>query len=188
MEPDPSINGLYAELFNLTQFGVPLLLILLGLIVGRTVERRHLARLDERERELGEMLVTDVRTYAAGVVPAKSAELVMGQVVIATDYLKTFLAGLRKILGGRVRSYETLLERARREAIVRMLDEARRRGYNAVCNLRIDTADIGGMAGARGAAMAAAFVSGTAYRLEPSAVSRQRSAPGEEGANPAADG
>ena len=149
----------------LLQLGVPLFLLMLGLIVGRTVEKNHLKRLDEHDRRNADMLLTNVRSYAPNADPAKYSTLVMGQAVIATDYLKSFLAAFRKILGGRVRSYESLMERAKRESIAKMIDEARAGGFNAICNIRVSTADIGGMTGAKGAVMAEAFASGTAYYI-----------------------
>ena len=65
--------------------------------------------------------------------------VVSGSVVISVDYFKRFLAGLRTIVGGRVTSYESLLDRARREAILRCKEAARERGYQAVVNLRLET-------------------------------------------------
>jgi len=62
--------------------------------------------------------------------------------VISADYFKNFVAGLRKLIGGRLRSYETLLDRGRREAILRMKMDARRRGANRVFNVRFETASI----------------------------------------------
>jgi len=138
-------------------------LLLLGLIVGRARERSHFRNLDERERQLEYMLLTDIKTFPGGADGTRGGTLVMGQAVIATDYLKTFFAGFRKIIGGEMRSFESLMERARREAILRMLEEARDKGFNAVCNLRMGTADIGGVTGARGAVMVEAFATGTAY-------------------------
>jgi uncharacterized protein YbjQ (UPF0145 family) len=144
--------------------GVPVFLILLGWTVGRTRERRHLRALDARERALAHMRVTDIKTFPDGADPARSARLVMGEAVIATDYLKSLFAGFRKIVGGELRSYESLMTRARREAILRMLEEAHAQGYDGVCNVRLGTADIGGVAGGRGVVMAEAFAWGTAYR------------------------
>ena len=91
--------------------------------------------------------------------------MVRGEAVIATDYLKTFLARIRNILGGEVKSYRSLMLRARREAILRMLEQARQQGYDAVCNVRLNTADIGGMATRRRAAMVEIFATGTAYLI-----------------------
>ena len=43
------------------------------------------------------------------------------------------------LFGGRVKSYESLLDRARREALLRMKEEAVARGYAAVINVRLET-------------------------------------------------
>ena len=149
----------------LLQLGIPLFLLLLAWFTGRYAERRHYRSLKNREREMADMLVTDLKTFPGGADPSRGGELVQGQAVIATDYLKTFLASLRNIFGGEVKSYESLLQRARREAILRMMAQARGRGYNAVCNIRLTMSDIGGMAGAKGAAMVEVLAWGTAYKM-----------------------
>ncbi len=149
----------------LFQLLVPLILLGLGLTVGRATERRHLRNLDERERRIAGMLITDLREYSPHLEPESGSSLVMGEVVIATDYLKTFLANLRKIVGGRLNSYQILLIRARREALLRMIEDTQRKGYNAICNVRLDTADIGSQMGKKATAMVEVLASGTAYRV-----------------------
>ena len=90
--------------------------------------------------------------------------LVMGAVVIATDYFKVFASGVRGLLGGRLRSYEALAERARREAIVRMLRDARRLGANVVWCVRIETSTVqGNQPGKSGGVEVMAY--GTAMRV-----------------------
>lgn len=150
------------------QLGIPLFLIVLAVIVGGSVERAHFRSLRRREKELADVLVTNIKTFPGGVHESKVPALVSGNVVIATDYLKTFLANLKKIVGGELKSYETLLERSRREALLRLLEEARSRGFDAVCNLRFESADVGGMTGKRGAAMVEVYAYATAYRRAPS--------------------
>jgi uncharacterized protein YbjQ (UPF0145 family) len=150
----------FAVLF---QVGIPLGLILLGLLAGRAAEHAHLRSIRRREAEYGDMLLTDVRWFPGGADPARRAELVTGDVVIATDYFKTLAAGLRKVVGGELRSYETLLTRARREAVLRLLEDARARGYNAVCNLRLDTVNVGGTDRRRSVPMVELIATGTAY-------------------------
>ena len=81
----------------------------------------------------------------------------------ARDYLKSLLAKIRKTLGGELGVYQKLLLRARREALVRLLEQARSQGYNAVCNVRLDAADVGGTSGGRGTTMAGIMATGTAY-------------------------
>jgi len=70
--------------------------------------------------------------------------LVSGNVVIANDYFKTFVAGLRNLIGGSVNSYESLLERARREALLRMKEEAESLNAHFVFNVKYNTANISG--------------------------------------------
>jgi len=147
----------------LVNIGLPAFLLLLGWVAGRTRERIHLRRLERGERALAHMLTSDLKTFPPHADPARGAALVMGEAVIATDYMKSFLARIRKIVGGELSSYETLMERARREAILRMLQQAQRAGYDAVCNVRLNPADIGGVTGRRHAVMAAVCATGTAY-------------------------
>lgn len=144
-------------------FGTPAFLILLGLVAGRAAERRHFRSLERRERDLADMNATDVRTYLGGAEPSRRAALVTAEVVIANDYLKSLLSALRKIVGGELRSYGSLMLRARREALLRLKEKARRMGHNAICNVRYETADIGGMARKGGAATVVVSASATAY-------------------------
>jgi uncharacterized protein YbjQ (UPF0145 family) len=66
---------------------------------------------------------------------------------VSLDYFKRVIAGLRAIFGGRIKTYEPLLDRARREAVLRMKEEAREHGFDAVINVRIQTSRL---ANARG--------------------------------------
>ena len=147
--------------------GIPLGCIILAWITGRIAENNHNRRLRRREGELSGMLVTDLKSFPGGVVASEGGRLVMGQVVIANDYLKAFLANLRKIFGGEIKNYEKLMLRARREAIVRMLTAADKDGFNAVGNVRLYFTDVGGMSGQRGTAMVEVLACGTAYNRPP---------------------
>ena len=126
---------------------LPLLLLVFGFAAGRFTERRHLRRLDALEADLRHIRRTDIEIEASklGVEPG-GCVLVVGSVVMAADYFKTFSAGLRYLIGGEVRGYERVLTRARREAICRMLHEARRMNAHAVINVRLETSSIGNLA------------------------------------------
>jgi uncharacterized protein YbjQ (UPF0145 family) len=69
-------------------------------------------------------------------------QLVIGSVVVSIDYFKRFLAGLRNLFGGRVTAYETLLDRARREALLRMKEQAEAAGAKLVFNVKYETSSI----------------------------------------------
>ena len=123
----------------------PLLLLIVGATVGMFQERRHLASLDEREPAVARIVVTALRGTPPGMV-AVSGELVMGGVVLGSDRGKQVVAQLRSLLGGEVRSFQKILVRARREARLRMLEEARRIGADCVINVRYETSEITNLA------------------------------------------
>lgn len=145
----------------------PLIFLLVFFFIGRMTEGMHLRRLARREEAVRGMLVTDLRRFPGDVETGKTPAMVVGEACIATDYWKSFLSSIRKIFGGEMKSYQTLVDRARREATLRMLESARTLGYNAVCNVRLDTADIGGgsMAARQVAVTIEMLATGTAYRV-----------------------
>jgi uncharacterized protein YbjQ (UPF0145 family) len=129
------MNGTARLLLEAAQLWVPLGLVLLGYGVGRVIERRHYASLRRRERDLQGVVAISTRFPPAGVA-AGPCVLVSGSVVVSSDYFKTFVAGFRNLFGGRFRGYETLLERARREALLRLKAQARERGAALVIGVR----------------------------------------------------
>lgn len=130
------------------QIGIFLFLVTLGYFVGTATEKRHYQSIIERERATLQMQVmtAEPRVNDDSV---KAVYLVQGSAVISIDYFKRLLAQLRNIFGGRVKSYESLLDRARREAILRMKEQARAKGAKVIFNLRFETSSIGQNANAK---------------------------------------
>jgi len=123
--------------------GTPLVLLLLGLIIGGAVESAHFRRLARWEENLSGIMMSDMKHLPPNW-QVSDPVLVSGEAVMATDYSKVFFAGLRNLFGGRVVGYEKLMERARREAVVRMLRQAQKTGANVVWNVRLETSTIQG--------------------------------------------
>jgi uncharacterized protein YbjQ (UPF0145 family) len=117
------------------------ILLLLGYFFGQMAEKRHFRSIIKREEEYREIL-TFAKRFPISNEGDQKAELVGGNVVISVDYFKRFAASLRNLVGGRVTTYESLLERARREAILRMKADARRKGLNTIVNVKLETASI----------------------------------------------
>lgn len=132
-----------------------------GFFNGRRVERSHLRDIARREEAVRHLIVTNTK-FIPPELDFKFAEMLTGEVVIASDYFKNFAAGIRGFFGGRVRSLETLLERARREAILRVLEQAAAKGAVAVFNIRLETTNIGTTQGKKQAAMGEMVAYGTA--------------------------
>lgn len=118
-----------------------LFLIGLGFFVGTLTERRHYRSIRRREAELQRIPVFAVRTPPAEMTGCRTY-FVSGSVVVGMDYFKMFAAKLRNLVGGHVTSYETLLDRARREAVLRMKQEAAEQNARCIFNIKYSTANI----------------------------------------------
>ena len=130
--------------FELTFFVLPIVVLVVGALTGSVIERRHFVSLARRE-ELPGPIVTDLRAPPVGVVVG-DARLVYGEAVLGADRGKEFLSALRNLVGGEVVSLQKLLTRARREARLRMVDEARAMGADFVLNVRFEICEVGGKA------------------------------------------
>ena len=118
--------------------GFPLFLLLLTYFIGRHLESNHYKSIREREAATKDMVAINFPRFPFDV-EIERAGMVMGSVVVSHDHFKRFLAQLRIIVGGRIKSYEPLLDRARREAVLRMKEQALARGHNTVVNIRLET-------------------------------------------------
>jgi len=150
------------------EFGVYLItpaLLMGAWITGTLLERRHFDELLRLERGAQDILAVTIED----VPPAWSVEacdLVIGNVVVSQDYFKRVAASLKGVVGGRIGVYEPLLERARREAIVRMKEEARERGHDTVINVRLETSSLArARSDAKGTAGVEVLAFGTALTL-----------------------
>lgn len=138
-------------------------LIVTGYVFGRRAESRHYRSIFRRERALLALPAINSRVPLAPPSAVMRAELVTGSVVISVDFFKTVAAGLRAIVGGRVQSYETLVDRARREAVLRMKESCP--GAHQIINLRLETAPISG-GGGRSVGSVEVLAYGTAIYFE----------------------
>lgn len=119
-----------------------LILFVVGWFFGMRHERQHLARLVTSEDELRHIIVSSERFYRPTLIAGTQGELVLGSVVIAQDYFKMVIARVLSLFGKNLTTYETLLDRARREAIVRMRIQAQAAGYNHIYGLRLEVTNV----------------------------------------------
>jgi len=68
--------------------------------------------------------------------------IVTGNTVRAKHVGRDVMAGLKTIVGGEIRGYTEMLSDARSEALLRMQEEARRMGADAVVNVRFTTSTV----------------------------------------------
>jgi uncharacterized protein YbjQ (UPF0145 family) len=139
------------------------ILLGVGYFTGNYFEKKHYADIKQREKKT---LHVPMLTWGAkqDLPYAHEAQLFSGSVVIANDYFKTIAAGLRNLVGGRVVVYETLLDRARREALLRMKEEAMGWGATQIINVRFETVNLGSETNNNGLSAVEVMVYGTGLR------------------------
>ncbi len=121
---------------------VLVVLLMLGYFFGQYAEKKHFKSIIEREKLLLKLPVVTMRTPPAIHQHELKAELVTGNTVISIDFFKKFVASLKMLFGGKVTQYESLLDRARREALLRMKEQAKLNNAFVVMNTRVETASI----------------------------------------------
>jgi uncharacterized protein YbjQ (UPF0145 family) len=139
-------------------------LISVGYLVGTLAERYHYRSIDRREKMFLNLPAVTIKPIKYPDDMIKSAELVYGSAVISIDYFKRFTASLRNIFGGTVKSYESLIDRARREALIRMKEMAG--DSRIIVNVRIETSTIGRNANKKGVGCLEAIAYGTALKMD----------------------
>ncbi len=123
----------------LIQLGVVLTLVAVGFFAGRLAEKRHFSSIHKREEDfLNKPTATWDDVEDADKI--MQAQLAVGSVVVSVDYYKRILAGLRMFFGGELKSYASLLDRGRREAILRMKESCP--GADAYLNCRVESSAI----------------------------------------------
>lgn len=122
------------------QLVILFILICLGYFFGKRAESNHYKSITARESQFHHFPCTTSKYPLNRDVEIAKSEMLTGSVVISVDYFKRVVAALRKFVGGNVVSYETLLDRARREATLRVLEQCG--DADELINLRIETSTI----------------------------------------------
>lgn len=97
--------------------------------------------------------------YIPGYEIEDALGIVKGQVVQSKNIGKDFMAGMKTIVGGEIKSYTEMIATARQMATKRMVDDAESLGADAIINIRY-----GSSAVMNGAAEIIAY--GTAVKLK----------------------
>lgn len=120
-----------------------LVLLSVGYFFGSRNEKKHYNSILAREQTYRHVVTLPEKHLPESLQASQAKiQLVTGNAVVAMDYFKMIAAGLRNFLGGRMSSYETLLDRARREALLRMQEQADAMGAKLVFNVKYETSNI----------------------------------------------
>jgi uncharacterized protein YbjQ (UPF0145 family) len=129
----------------LANFGLPLFIFavvfFIPMIAGRIIEKNHFQSLQQREEALKGKVLIHNRKRPTMSQPENSI-LVAGEVCIGADRFKTWLAKWRQLVGGKMGSLAPVVERARREATLRMIESAVEKGCKEVGNISFSTSHL----------------------------------------------
>ncbi len=141
---------------------ISLLIFVVPVITGTIIEKKHLEDLARREAALKGKMVFHNRKRPL-MKDVKRVAMVTGSVTIGADTFKTWLAQWRQLVGGRMGSLLPILERARREATLRALEQAYGQGFTEVGNIRMTSANLDAYNPKKKTLMTSVLVYGTAY-------------------------
>jgi len=147
----------------LISVAIPILLVVVGRVVGSRIERGHYRSIVEREAHFRAQPAFSTKQFDAPG-PIRSASLATGSVVVSVDHFKRFLSGFRMFFGGEVRSYSSLIDRGRREAVLRMKES--HPDADAYINTRLETSTISSTTGNEGIGTIEVLAYGTAVHYD----------------------
>ena len=79
-------------------------------------------------------------------IPGKEISEALGMVkgeIVQTKHIgRDFMAGMKTIVGGEVKSYTQMISEARTEATRRMVEEAERLGADAIVGVRYNSSEV----------------------------------------------
>jgi uncharacterized protein YbjQ (UPF0145 family) len=121
---------------------IVILLIIFAFCTGAVIEMRHYSNIISREKatlkyptvSFGRKDALDPNRKVAAV------RLVSACVVIAADNFKSFISSVKSFFGGRLSAYESVMDRARREAVLRLKDQSK--DCDIILNLKIESVNI----------------------------------------------
>ena len=157
---DELIQEIISFVFNLVLSAV---LMPVGYFFGKRDEKKHYRSIIEREKKYCHILLFNEKRPPV-LVAGQPFALVHGSAVISGDHFKQVVAMLKNLLGGRLTTYETMLDRGRREAILRMKEKADAMGATMIFNVSMQTTTLGQKTGKHGLACAEIMAYGTAWR------------------------
>lgn len=140
-----------------------IIVFIIPIFTGQYFERKHLRDLQRREDLIRNRILIHNRKRPY-VASARDPIMVSGTVVIAADRFKTWLAKWRQIVGGRMGSLEPIVDRARREALLRAAETALGQGCSELGNIRYSFASLKWAHPQQKELMICVIVFGTAYR------------------------
>lgn len=122
-----------------------LLLPFLSWAIGRWYQDRLMSALQLNEKQQGNMLQSDQHLSTQSLMTTMAAEsstLLHVSICVGPSMGQIFFMWFKSIFGGRLHSYDVVLDYGRREALLRLNQQAKNLGCSSVVNIRIETSTV----------------------------------------------
>ena len=132
-------------LFILLGLGGPLAFPVFSWAIGRWYQGTLLNALNEQEKQqnaaFGGHLIGSTSSKMT-TLSAQSSVLLHTSIVVGPSMGQMFFMWFKSIFGGRLHSYDVIIEYGRREVTRRLQEQATHLGCSSIVNLRIETSTI----------------------------------------------
>ena len=142
-----------------------IVLLVICYCTGSIIEKNHYNNIKKREVKLFKSPFITFSKHVNSSRKVRNCGLVCSSVVIGCDNFKSFLAALLNLFGGNISVYESVLDRGRREAILRIREKAYAKNADIVMNIKLETVMLSPF-GTRGQPKVCVTAYGTAVKYE----------------------
>jgi len=113
--------------------------LLFSWIFGNIYQKKKQEELGVRVKAFGTDNLTTLKTPPAQV---SASGLLSANIIMSVSWWQKLVGGLKTIFGGQVETWDRVLAWARKEALQRLREQARAKGFDNVINVRLDTSEI----------------------------------------------
>ena len=113
--------------------------------LGRWYQGRLIAALDVKEKQQGKMMQNEsVLTTSSRMTnfSAPSSTLLHVSICVGPSTGQMFFMWIKSIFGGRLHSYDVILDYGRREVLQRLYEQAKELNCSSMVNVRIETSTV----------------------------------------------
>ena len=133
-----------AEIFTIFGLIIPILLIIIGGLVGGQIMKSMQKNLIKREQGIRQKYGKD--TLSSLSMTAKKevtgTGIVMASLVVGPNYWQQFVSKILSLFGGNLNYYDQVIALGRNEAMQRLREAADTAGWDEVVNVRLETSKL----------------------------------------------
>ena len=113
--------------------------------IGNWYQNRLMSALLENEKRGGKMLQSDQHLSTSSPMTSMSADsstLLHVSICVGPSWGQIFFMWFKSLFGGRLHSYDVVLDYGRREVLLRLNQQAKALGCSSMVNIRIETSTV----------------------------------------------